>query len=282
MSYVLPSLPPVDVAAVNDRIAAVQLPTDNERTATLHNIIRLIDLTTLKGTDNDSVVTQLCETARGGDGVPPTAAVCVYPPFVRTARKVLHGTNIRVASVAGAFPSGHSFLSTRILEVQMAVANGADEIDTVINRGAMLVGDAQHVYDELCALKDACGSARLKVILETGELQSLNAIRQASDIAIAAGADFIKTSTGMAKVNATLPAMVVMLHAIKAHHAKTGEMVGIKPAGGIRTADDALPYYQLVHDMLGKAWLSPDYFRFGASSLRGNLLGMVQSNPEDY
>lgn len=242
----------------------------------LRIILNSIDLTTLEGSDTNKKVKEICHQARrfkvNGPDIPNVAAVCFYPPFAALAKSQLKETGIQVACVAGAFPSGQAPLDVRIAEVKYAVMEGADEIDMVISRGKFLEGDFQYVYDEVKAIKEACGAAHLKVILETGELQSLSNIRKASDIAIAAGADFIKTSTGKIPVAATLEAFIVMLDAIKEHHDKTGQMIGIKPAGGIREADEALKYLLVLEKVLGKEWMNNTWFRIGASSLANHVL----------
>ena len=238
--------------------------------------LNVIDLTTLEGSDTHQRVIELCEKAKGfsslGNDIPNTAAVCVYPVFVATAKKALAGTNIKIASVAGAFPSGQSPIDVKVAEVKYAVAQGADDIDMVISRGTFLEGDYQTVFDEIVAIKQACGKAHLKVILETGELQTPENIYKASEIAIQAGADFIKTSTGKIAVNATPEAMLIMLEAIKAHYDATGNMVGIKPAGGIATAEESLNYLKLVENTLGEKWMNNQWLRFGASRLADKIV----------
>ena len=238
--------------------------------------LNVIDLTTLEGSDTHQRVIELCEKAKGfsslGNDIPNSAAVCVYPVFVATAKKTLAGTNIKVASVAGAFPSGQSPIEVKVAEVKYAVAQGADDIDMVISRGTFLEGDYQTVFNEIVAIKQACGNAHLKVILETGELQTPENIYKASEIAIQAGADFIKTSTGKIAVNATPEAMLVMLEAIKAHYDATGKMVGIKPAGGIATAEESLNYLKLVENVLGEKWMNNQWLRFGASRLADKIV----------
>ncbi len=237
--------------------------------------LNVIDLTTLEGNDTHQKVKDLCEKAQFSKVnhlIPNTAAVCVYPVFVSTAKKALEGTGVRVASVAGAFPSGQSPIEVKIAEVKYAVAQGADDIDMVISRGVFLEGDYQTVYNEIVAIKEACGSAILKVILETGELQNPENIYRASEIAMQAGADFIKTSTGKIPVNATPESMLVMLEAIKAHYNSTGKMVGIKPAGGIATAEDSLNYLKLVENILGDKWMNNQWLRFGASRLADKIV----------
>lgn len=238
-------------------------------------LIELIDLTTLEGTDTDEKVKELCKrawtVANTEKDIPHTAAVCVYPPFVKTAATQLLGKNISIASVAGAFPSGQSPLEIRLAEVRYAVNQGASEIDMVISRGRFLAGDNDFLKEEVSKHKEACGKAHLKVILETGELINLNLIYKASMIAMESGADFIKTSTGKIKPAATLNASFVMLHAIRDFYEKTGRKVGFKPAGGISEPLIAVHYYQLVDAILGQQWLNNDLFRIGASRLLNQL-----------
>lgn len=254
------------------------LKTVNEIEA-YRTILSLVDLTTLEGSDNEAKIESLCKQAESfrdqGKNVPNVAAVCVYPPFVKQAKALLKGKSINVASVAGAFPSGQSPIEVKIAEIKYAVAEGADEIDMVISRGKFLSGDYDTVGEEITAIKQACGETHLKVILETGELQTLNNIRLASDIAIAAGGDFIKTSTGKIQPAATEQAFIVMLDAIKAEFERSGKMIGIKPAGGIAEPEDALRYYLLVESILGKKWLNAELFRFGASRLATKILNKI-------
>ena len=244
--------------------------------AGLKMALSMIDLTTLEGMDTEGKVRQLCYKAQhlhdSMPGLPTVAAVCVYPNFVSIAKKEVAKSGILIASVATAFPSGNSSLPIKLEDVRMAVDGGADEIDMVISRGRFHGGDHQYVYDEIAEVKEACGTARLKVILETGELGTLDNVRRASDIAIAAGADFIKTSTGKIKPAATMPVTLVMLEAIRDHYFATGEMVGMKPAGGISKAKLALHYLIMVKETLGEAWLDNKWFRFGASSLANDVL----------
>lgn len=267
------SPPSVDAAGLAERVGVfTRRSIKNEaKAAGLRLAVAMMDLTTLEGADTEGKVQHLCAKARqpmdDHYGCPQVAAVCVYPPFVSTALKALAGTPIRVASVATAFPSGKAPLQTRLAEVRHAVADGAHEIDMVIDRGAFLSGQYSRVFDEIAAVRAACGHAHLKVILETGELQTPDNIRLASDLAIHAGAHFIKTSTGKIQPAATLPVTLVMLEAIRDHFHATGKMVGMKPAGGIRTAKEALQYLVMVRETLGAAWLTPEWFRFGASSL---------------
>jgi deoxyribose-phosphate aldolase len=200
------------------------------------------------------------------------AAVCVYPTHVATAKQILKNTSVKIASVATAFPSGNSSLQIKLEDTKMAVDNGADEIDMVISRGEFLRGNYTFVYDEIAAVKHACQHARLKVILETGELSTLDNVRKASDIAIASGADFIKTSTGKIQPAATMPVTLVMLLAIKDHYHRSGKMVGMKPAGGISTAKSALQYLVMLYETLGPKWMNNEWFRFGASSLANDII----------
>lgn len=236
----------------------------------------MIDLTTLEGKDTEGKVRQMCyKAAHLHDvlpGLPTVAAVCVYPVFVELSKKLLRGTSIKVASVATAFPSGQSFSEYKIEETLRAVEAGADEIDMVISRGRFHAGDYGYVYDEIAQVKEACGKARLKVILETGELGTLDKVALASRIAIQAGADFIKTSTGKIQPAATMPVTLVMLEVIRDHYFATGKMVGMKPAGGISNAKLALHYLVMVKETLGQDWLDNEWFRFGASSLANDIL----------
>jgi deoxyribose-phosphate aldolase len=247
----------------------------------LRKILSCIDLTTLEGSDNKARILELCRKAIsfGEAGLPLPAAVCVYPPFVRLAKDQLKGTGIRVASVAGAFPSGQSPLPVRVEEVRFAVGEGADEIDMVISRGRLLEGDERFVSDEVSAIREACKTTHLKVILETGELKTPELIRKASGIAIAAGADFIKTSTGKIQPAATLEAMEVMLEVIRDEYERSGKKIGIKPAGGISEPGQALQYYLLTGRILGESWLSNDLFRIGASRLADALAAEITSSP---
>jgi deoxyribose-phosphate aldolase len=246
----------------------------------LNTILGCIDLTTLEGSDTKEKIVSICRKARTisdtGKGLPDVAAVCFYPPFVRIAKKELEGTDVKVASVAGAFPGGQSPIHVKIQEVKFAVEEGADEIDMVISRGKFLEGEHDVVFDEISAIKDACGHAHLKVILETGELQSVQNIRKASELAINAGADFIKTSTGKILPAATPEAAIIMADTIKEFYDKTGEMIGLKPAGGISTPEQALIYYQLLHAIAGEKWLNKNFFRVGASRLTDELIKKLQ------
>jgi deoxyribose-phosphate aldolase len=254
--------------------------------------ISMLDLTTLEGKDSEGKVRQLCQKAMrpmpGDPTVPHVAAVCVYPNLVPAAKEELAGSGVKVASVATGFPAGLVPLPVKIEDVRRAVAMGADEIDMVIDRGAFLSGDYGRVFEEIVAVKDACGEARLKVILETGELETYDNVRRASYLAMGAGADFIKTSTGKIQPASTPGVVLVMLEAIRDHYRQTGRRVGMKPAGGVRTSKQALHLLVLVKETLGDAWLTPDLFRIGASTVANDLLmqlakestGRYQS--EDY
>jgi deoxyribose-phosphate aldolase len=235
--------------------------------------IRCIDLTTLEGRDTPGRVRSLCaKAAYPGSGAPRVAAVCVYPNLVAVAKAELRGTGVKVASVATAFPSGLSSLDVKLRDTEAALADGADEIDMVIDRGAFLAGDEARVYDEIAAVKALCGNVHLKAILETGELGSYDATRRASDLALEAGADVIKTSTGKIGTSATLATALVMAQAIRDFFARTGQRRGLKVAGGVRNTKSALSYLVLLDETLGDAWLSPDLFRIGASALLDDLL----------
>ena len=242
----------------------------------LHLALSMIDLTTLEGKDTPDKVKQLCYKAQHLDdsiqGLPNVAAVCVYPTLVRIAKKELIGSGINVASVATAFPSGQSTLEVKISDTTFAVEEGVDEVDMVISRGKFLEGEYNFVFDEIAAVKQACGKTHLKVILETGELDTLDNVRKASDIAMHAGADFIKTSTGKISPAATMPVVFVMLNAIKDYYQKTGIKIGMKPAGGISTAKISLQYLVMLKETLGDDWMNKDLFRFGASSLVNDVL----------
>lgn len=241
--------------------------------------LNMIDLTTLEGQDTAGKVRQMCYKAihphDNYPGLPTTAAVCVYPTLVGVAKKEVEGSGVKVASVSTAFPSGQSTREVKISDTKFAVDEGADEIDMVISRGEYHKGNYNFVFDEIAAIKEACGKARLKVILETGELSTLDNVRRASDIAMHAGADFIKTSTGKISPAATMPVTLVMLEAIRDFYYDTGKMVGMKPAGGIRDAKTAIRYLVMVRETLGQAWLSNEWFRFGASSLANDLLRQI-------
>ena len=284
----------VDQVGAEERAAALAKRSikKDSKVAALRLAVSIMDLTTLEGSDTAGKVEALCAKAQRPDpsdpSVPPVGAVCIYPSLVATARRELRGSTVKVASVATAFPSGQAPLDLRLREVAGAVEAGADEIDMVINRGAFLSGRYREVFEEIAATRDACGAARLKVILETGELGSYDNVRRASVLAMAAGADFIKTSTGKVQPAATLPVALVMLEAIRDFHQRTGQMVGFKPAGGVRTAKQAIQYLVVVAETLGPDWLTPEWLRIGASSLLNDCLmqlakertGRYQS--EDY
>lgn len=277
----LPSITPIDHVAVEEKVGRLNKRSikKESKVIALKMALSMMDLTTLEGKDSEGKVRQLCQKAKqphpAMPDLPHVAAVCVYPSMVRVAKKALTGSDINVASVATAFPSGMAPLSVRIDDTRFAVDEGADEVDMVISRGAFLQGEYQQVYDEIAAIKEACGKAHLKVILETGELHTYENVRLASDIAMQAGADFIKTSTGKISPAATQPVTLVMLEAIRDYYYATNKMIGMKPAGGIRTAKQALQYLVLVKETLGAAWLTPDYFRFGASSLANDVLMQI-------
>ena len=279
--YRMPDLsrvPAVDEVGVNERVARFQSRSIKKasKVEALKLILSMIDLTTLEGQDTPGKVRQLCQKAiqlhDALPGLPHVAAVCVYPTMVGIAKEALKGQGINVASVATAFPSGMSKLSVKLDDTRMAVAAGADEIDMVISRGAFLAGDYRYVFDEIKAVKKACGDAHLKVILETGELGTLDRVRKASVLAMHAGADFIKTSTGKIQPAATMQVTLVMLQAIRDYYYQTGRMVGMKPAGGISTAKLAVHYLVMLRETLGNAWMTPEWFRFGASSLANDVL----------
>lgn len=249
--------------------------------------LSMIDLTTLEGKDTAGKVKQLCYKAvhlhDSYPGLPTTAAICVYPNMVATAKKALEGSGVKVASVATAFPSGQSTTEVKLIETRYAVESGADEVDMVISRGKFLEGEYNFVFDEIAAIKEACGAARLKVILETGELVSYDNVRRASDIAMYAGADFIKTSTGKIQPAATMPVTLVMLEAIRDFYYKTGKKIAMKPAGGISKSKLALHYLVMLNEVLGSGWMNNEWFRFGASSLANDvLMQIVKEKTGDY
>ena len=274
----LSRVPVVDQVGVDERVARFRSRSIKtaSKVAALKLALSMIDLTTLEGQDTPGKVRQLCQKAMhlhdSMPDLPHVAAVCVYPNLVGVAKSVLAGSTIRVASVATAFPGGMSSLDVKLDETRLAVDAGADEIDMVLSRGAFLAGDHAYVFDEIAAIKQACGDAHLKVILETGELCSLDRVRRASVLAMHAGADFIKTSTGKIKPAATMSVTLVMLQAIRDFFTQTGRMIGIKPAGGIAGAKLAVYYLVMLRETLGNAWMTPERFRFGASSLANDLL----------
>ncbi len=273
--------PQIDKVGVEERVARFQTRSikNESKMQGLKMALSMIDLTTLEGKDTPGKVKQMCyKAAHLHDqypDLPTVAAVCVYPSMVKIAQEALKGSNIQIASVATAFPSGQSTLEIKLNDTKFAVDQGATEIDMVISRGKFLSGEYNFVYDEICAIKEACGKARLKVILETGELVTLENVRKASDLAIHAGADFIKTSTGKIQPAATMQVTFVMLMAIKDHFNATGKMVGMKPAGGISTAKLALHNLVMVNEVLGPKWLNNEWFRFGASSLANDILMQI-------
>ncbi|MFI5203128.1 MAG: deoxyribose-phosphate aldolase [Flavobacteriales bacterium] len=270
--------PRIDQAGIEDRIARITSRSikNESKIQGLKMALSMIDLTTLEGADTNGKVRQMCYKAwhlhDALEGMPHVAAVCVYPSMVKLAKKELQGSGVKVASVSTAFPSGQAPREVKISDTRFAVSEGADEIDMVISRGKFLEGEYTYVHDEICAVKEACGKARLKVILETGELLTLDRVRKASDIALHAEVDFIKTSTGKISPAATMPVTLVMLEAIRDHYQKTGKMTGMKPAGGISTSKQALHYLVMVKEIMGEEWLSPHWFRFGASRLANDIL----------
>lgn len=273
--------PSVDKVGVEERIARFQtrsIKNESKRQGLLM-ALNMIDLTTLEGKDTPGKVRQMCyKAAHLHDqlpGLPTVAAICVYPSMVRLAKNELKNSGIKVASVSTAFPSGQAPSEVKMIDTRFAVDEGADEIDMVISRGKFLAGDYNFVFDEIAAIKEVCGKARLKVILETGELATLDNVRKASDLAIHAGADFIKTSTGKIQPAATMQVTYTMLMAIRDHYDKTGKMVGMKPAGGISTSKLALHNLVMVKEVLGDAWLTNEWFRFGASSLANDVLMQI-------
>lgn len=280
MAYDFKNSPVVDQVGIEERVARFNTRSikKGSKVQALKLALSMIDLTTLEGKDTEGKVKQMCYKAIHPHIVmpdlPSTAAVCVYPTMVKTAKDALKGSSVKVASVSTAFPSGNSTMQIKLLDTKFALDNGADEIDMVISRGEFLKGNYQFVFDEIASVKELCKKydARLKVIFETGEISTLDNVRRASDIAIYAGADFIKTSTGKIGVAATMPVTLVMLDAIKDYYFKTGIMVGMKPAGGISAAKGALQYLVMLHETLGNAWLDNKWFRFGASSLANDLI----------
>jgi deoxyribose-phosphate aldolase len=280
MAYDFRTSPTIDQVGIEERVARFNTRSikKGSKVQALKLALNMIDLTTLEGKDTEGKVTQMCYKAMHPHDalpdLPTTAAVCVYPTMVKTAKNALKGSAVKVASVSTAFPSGNSTREIKLLDTTFALDNGADEIDMVISRGEFLKGNYDFVFDEIAAIKEVCKkyNARLKVIFETGEISTLDNVRRASDIAIYAGADFIKTSTGKIGVAATMPVTLVMLDAIKDYYFKTGIMVGMKPAGGISTAKGALQYLVMLHETLGNAWMNNQWFRFGASSLANDLI----------
>ncbi len=273
------SLPPhVDQVGVEERAARFTKRSIKNETKLngLLLALNMIDLTTLEGKDTEGKVKQLCYKAihlhDSYPGLPTVAAICVYPSMVKVAKKALGDSGVKVASVATAFPSGQAPLDIKIRDTKYAVQNGADEVDMVISRGKFLEGEYNFVFDEIASIKEACGDARLKVILETGELVTYDKVRKASDIAMYAGADFIKTSTGKISPAATMPVTLVMLEAIRDFYYKTGKKIAMKPAGGISKSKLALHYLVMLNETLGEGWMNNEWFRFGASSLANDIL----------
>ena len=273
--------PTIDKVGVEERVARFQSRSikDESKMQGLRMALNMIDLTTLEGKDTPGKVKQMCYKAMhlhdALPGLPTVAAVCVYPSMVKIAKNEVRGSGVKVASVSTAFPSGQAPLDVKLRDTKFAVDEGADEIDMVISRGKFLMGDYAFVFDEIAAIKEACGAARLKVILETGELVTLDNVRRASDIAMYAGADFIKTSTGKIQPAATMQVTYTMLEAIRDYHLETGRMVGMKPAGGISTSKLALHNLVMVKETLGNDWLTNEWFRFGASSLANDVLMQI-------
>jgi len=280
-NYRPPRVPPVDQVGVEERahkLSRRSIKRDS-KVEGLELLVSMIDLTTLEGNDTPGKVRMLCRKAKrplDRPNCPSVAAVCVYPSMVPIAVEEVGDTDINVASVASYFPSGQVSLDEKLEDVEEAVDGGADEIDIVINRGAFLSGEYETVYDEVRKVQEACDDAHLKVILETGELETYDNVRLASQVAIEAGADFIKTSTGKVQPAATMPVTLVMLETIRDHYLETGEKIGMKPAGGIREAKPALRYLAMVKETLGDEWLTPELFRIGASSLLNDLLLQIE------
>jgi deoxyribose-phosphate aldolase len=275
--------PRIDQVGVEERVSRFTKRSikKESKVAGLKMALSMIDLTTLEGKDTAGKVKQLCYKAMhphdayallSGETLPTVAAICVYPSMVKVAKKALEGSAVKVASVATGFPSGQAPRDVKIRDTKYAVSEGADEVDMVISRGKFLAGEYNFVFDEIASIKEACGDARLKVILETGELTTLDKVRRASDLAMHAGADFIKTSTGKIQPAATMPVTLVMLEAIKDFYYSTGKMIGMKPAGGISKSKAALHYLVMVNEVLGEDWLTNHWFRFGASSLANDIL----------
>ena len=278
----LPRIGSVDAVSLEERAATLAKRSikRESKLQALDLAIRMMDLTTLEGQDTAGKVAALCSKAMRPDpadlAVPPVAAVCVYPNLVAAAKERLGSSGVKVASVATAFPSGQSPTEIKVAETRAVVELGADEVDMVIDRGAFLSGRYSRVYDEIVRVKDACGEAHLKVILETGELGTYDNVRRASLLAIAAGAEFVKTSTGKISPAATLPVTLCMMEVVRDVHAETGHKVGIKPAGGIRTSKQAVQYLVTLYETLGPEWMTPDLFRFGASSLLNDVLMQIR------
>jgi deoxyribose-phosphate aldolase len=285
----------VDQVGVDERAASLRTRSIKKASKlwALDLAIRMMDLTTLEGKDTPGKIRALCVKAMhpqpGDPSIPSVAAICVYPALVEDAKDALRGSAVHVASVATGFPSGQTFRELKVMETRLAVEAGADEVDMVIDRGAFLSGDYQTVFEEIVAVKEAAGTAHLKVILETGELETYDNVRRASVLAMAAGADFIKTSTGKVTPAATLPVTLVMMEAVRDFERQTGREIGIKPAGGIRTAKEAVQYLVVLYETLGPRWTRPERFRFGASSLLNDVLMQIEKertgryqDPDDF
>jgi deoxyribose-phosphate aldolase len=279
--YSMPDLsrsPVIDQIGVEERVERLQKRSikKSSKVQALKLALSMIDLTTLEGADSEGKVKQLCSKAKhlhdSLPDIPHVAAVCVYPMLVECAKRELAGSGVKVAAVATGFPSGQYPRATKLADTRYAVEQGADEIDMVISRGHFLAGEYAYVFDEIAAIKEACGAAHLKVILETGELGTLDSVRKASDLAMHAGADFIKTSTGKVQPAATQPVTLVMLEAIRDFYYATGKKIGMKPAGGISTAKTAFQYLVMLRETLGEDWLTPDLYRIGASRLANDIL----------
>jgi deoxyribose-phosphate aldolase len=282
LGSVLGRVTPVDQVGVEERVESLRRRSIKRESKlwALDLAIRMMDLTTLEGKDTPGKVRALCNKGirpqPGDPTIPSVAAICIYPSLIPEAKEALAGSTVKVASVATAFPSGQTFRDIKLAETKAAVAAGADEIDMVIDRGAFLAGDYVTVFEEIVDVKEAAGGAHLKVILETGELETYDNVRRASVLAMAAGADFIKTSTGKVTPAATVPVTLVMLEAIRDFERATGRQVGMKPAGGIRTAKEAIHYLVVLYETLGPRWMTPDWFRFGASSLLNDVLMQIE------
>ena len=281
IDYNISESPAIDQVGVEERISRFSKRSikKESKLSALKLAMSMLDLTTLEARDTPGKVKQLCSKAMHPHsalpGIPAVAAVCVYPYLVKIAKEALKGSSVKVAAVATAFPSGMSSRKVKLEETRWAVNEGADEIDMVISRGHFLAGEYNYVFDEIAAVKEACGNAHLKVILETGELSTLDNVRRASDLAMNAGADFIKTSTGKIQPAATLPVTLVMLEAIRDFYYLTGKKIGMKPAGGIATSKLAIQYLVVLKETLGNDWLNADMFRFGASSLANDILMQI-------
>ncbi len=268
-----------DLKARAEKIINDRPLSDSERKDILKTLLGCIDLTSLEGTDTNVKIFSICQHAQTFAhpelGIPNVAAVCFYPVFTRLAKDQLQDTDIKVASVAGGFPSGHTPAEVKVVEIKYAIEHGADEVDVVISRGLILANKCQEAYEQIVAMREAAGKAKMKVILETGELETVFKIRRASEVAINGGADVIKTSTGKINPGATPEAFLIMLDTIKEYYEKTGKMIGIKPSGGISEPEDAISYYLLLENVLGEKWLNKNYFRIGASRLAHKIASIL-------